>query len=99
MLEVTERAKEWLKSILIEQNIQDPQAAMRIVIESSGELRFCIDIEFSEDQVIEYKDAPVLRLAPEVAKRLEEKILDIRDFPDGPDFALISKEKKSRHPG
>jgi len=94
MLEVTERAKEKLKSILIEQNVQDPQAAMRIVIEPSGELRFCIDIEFSEDQVIKYKDAAILRLAPEVANRLEEKILDVKDFPDGPDFALIPKEKK-----
>lgn len=94
MLEVTEKAKEKLKGILIEQNVQDPQAAMRVVIEPSGELRFCIDIEFSEDQVIKYKDAPVLRLAPQVAKRLEGKVLDVKDFPDGPDFALVPKEKK-----
>ncbi|HUU08855.1 MAG TPA: hypothetical protein VMW61_05010 [Dehalococcoidales bacterium] len=94
MLEVTEPAKEWLKNILVEQNVKDPQAAMRIVIEPSGELRFCIDIEFSEDQVIDYKGSAVLRLAPEVAKRLEGKILDVKDFPDGPDFALIPKEKK-----
>lgn len=94
MLEATERAKEKLKGILIEQNVKDPQAAMRIIIEPSGELRFCIDIEFSEDQVIDYKSKPVLRLAPEVAKRLEGKTLDVKDFPDGPDFALIPKEKK-----
>jgi len=94
MLEVTEKAKEKLKGILIEQNVKDPQAAMRIVSEPSGELRFCIDIEFSEDQVIDYKGKPVLRLAPGVASRLEGKILDVKDFPDGPDFALIPKEKK-----
>jgi len=94
MLEITEKAKEKLKGILIEQNVQDPQAAMRVVIEPSGELRFCIDIEFSEDQVIEDKGKPVLRLAPQVAKRLEGKILDVKDFPDGPDFALVPKEKK-----
>lgn len=94
MLEVTEKAKEKLKGILIEQNVQDPQAAMRIVSEPSGELRFCIDIEFSEDQIIDYKGKAVLRLAPEIAKRLEGKILDVKDFPDGPDFALVSKEKK-----
>ena len=94
MLEVTERAKEWLKNILVEQNVKDPQAAMRIVIEPSGELRFCIDIEFSKDQIVDYKGSAVLRLAPEVAKRLEGKILDVKDFHDGPDFALIPKEKK-----
>lgn len=94
MLEVTERAKEELKKILIEQNVHDPEAAMRLVINPSGELRFCIDIEFPEDQVTDYKGSPVLRLAPEVANCFEGQILDVKDFPDGPDFVLIPKEKK-----
>lgn len=94
MLEVTERAKEELKKILIEQNVHDPEAAMRLVIDPSGEFRFCIDIEFPEDQVSNYKGSPILRLTPEVANRLEGQILDINDFPDGPDFVLIPKEKK-----
>ena len=90
MLTVTESAKQLLKKTL-RSHSDDPEAGLRLSMDSGGQLEMVIDSEAEGDQVVEHEGAKVLLVAPELAPALEGVTLDIQDTADGPKL-VISRE-------
>jgi len=87
MIDVTERAKQKLKQILSEK-IDDPVAGLRLSANDKGELGLSIDIEASNDQVVEYEGSKVLLVEEEMAASLEGLALDVVDTSEGPALTI-----------
>ena len=88
MIGVTERAKEELKRILTD-NVDNPQAGLRLTAGESGQLGLGIDIETKDDQVVEHDGSKVLIVENGLAASLEEITLDVEDTAEGPNLVLV----------
>ncbi|HEY82972.1 MAG TPA: hypothetical protein G4O01_06770 [Dehalococcoidia bacterium] len=91
MVGVTERARQELKRILLE-NVDNPQAGLRLIADESGRLGLGMDVEMPGDQVVEYEGSKVLLVETELAARLEGVSIDVDDTPDGPKLVLVKNE-------
>ena len=96
MINVTERAKQELKRLL-SQNVDWPQARLRIMDRGQGIIGLGIDIEAPGDCIVEYEGARVLVVEPELANNLQGITLDVDDTPDGPEL-VVDEKKMERHP-
>lgn len=87
MLDVTERARQELKRILSE-NIDMPQARLRIMDRGQGKLGLGVDIEAPGDRVVKYEGLTVLIVEPGLAANLKGVTLDVDDTSDGPNLVI-----------
>ena len=85
MLAVTERAKERLKSMLTSK-VENPQAALRLAPTEEGQFGLRVDVETSDDEVVEHDGITVLVVEKELASRMDGITLDVQDTPNGPEF-------------
>ena len=90
MLTVTEGAKQLLKGILTSHS-DDPEVAVRLSFNPSGEFGIMLDREAEGDQVVEHQGSKVLLMASELAPVVEGITLDVQDTPEGPKLTM-SKE-------
>ena len=90
MLGVTERARQELKRILSD-NVDDPQAGLRLSASSPGKFGLHIDIEVPGDQVVEHDGSKVLLVEEGLVASLEGVTLDVEDTPEGPKLTLIGE--------
>lgn len=90
MIQVTERAKQELKRLLID-NVDWPGARLRLIDRGQGKLGLGVDIEAPEDHVIEYEGTKLLLIEPGLATGFRHITLDVDDTPDGPEL-VISEE-------
>ncbi len=88
MIGVTERAKKELKRILTE-NVDNPQAGLRLTSEESGQLGLGIDIETANDQVVKHEDSKVLIVENGLADSLKGITLDVDDTAEGPKLVIV----------
>jgi len=96
MLEVTIRAKEKLKEVLLKQTT-DPEVAIRVApnYPISNRLDLILDKEKEGDQVVRSGEGiKVLLVRPDLAQVLEGIILDYKETLNGEDFTIT---KITRH--
>jgi Fe-S cluster assembly iron-binding protein IscA len=89
MIEVTSRAKEELRKMLTT-TVDMPQARLRLLSRSKGQLGLGVDIEYPGDLVVEHDGIEVLIVEHELAYRLDGVTLDIEDTPEGPELVVCA---------
>ena len=90
MVNVTERAKQELNRLLT-QNVDWPEARLRIMDRGQGNIGLGIDIEAPGDQIVEYDGRRVLICEPVLATSLKGITLDIDDTPEGAELVICEK--------
>ena len=88
MIGVTERARHELKRVLSD-NVDNPQAGLRLTTSSTGQFGLGIDIEAPGDQVVEHEGSKVLLVEQELVDQLEGVTIDVEDTPEGPKLAIF----------
>jgi Fe-S cluster assembly iron-binding protein IscA len=88
MIEVTEKAKTELVKVLTE-NVDHPQACLRLRISDEGSLGLGIDIERPEDKVVEYQGTTLLVVEPELADSLVNVAIDVEDSNEGSQLVIV----------
>jgi Fe-S cluster assembly iron-binding protein IscA len=83
VINITERAKEELKELLLAAEAQ-PYEGLRLLPTSNGVFSFMLDSEMLGDFVVEYKGYKVLLIGLEYFKMLDGKTLDCSDTEVGP---------------
>ena len=87
MISVTERAKRELRRLLSE-NVDWPEARLRLLDRGEGILGIGIDIEMPGDYIVECEDKRVLVIEPELAANLNKITLDVDETPDGTELVI-----------
>jgi Fe-S cluster assembly iron-binding protein IscA len=88
MIGITERAKQQLKKTLSD-NVDMPQAGLRLVYRSEGQLGLGIDVENPGDEVVEFEGSKVLMVEKNLADSLTGVTLDVEDTEEGAKLVLI----------
>ncbi|MFC2070897.1 hypothetical protein ACFLTB_06995 [Chloroflexota bacterium] len=90
MLNITEQAKQKLKNIL-DTYVEMPQARLRLCDRGSGELGLGIDIEESEDRVVEHDGTRLLVINDKLATRLADITIDVDETSTGPELVICGQ--------
>ncbi|MFC1939679.1 hypothetical protein ACFLXO_03210 [Chloroflexota bacterium] len=90
MIGVTERARQELKRILLD-NVDNPQAGLRLSAGESGQLSLGIDVEMEGDEIVEHDGSKVLLVENGLASSLEGLAVDIEDTPEGPRLVIVKE--------
>lgn len=94
MIEITKHARQELKKILND-NVDHPQARLRLTSSGGEHLGLGVDIEMPDDQIVEHEGSCVLLVARELADRLAGIILDVQDTGDGPQLVIAEQAAES----
>ena len=94
MVSVTERARGELKTILLD-NVDNPEAGLRLSAGESDQLRLGIDVEMPGDQVVEHEGSKVLLVEQELAGNLEGLTIDVDDSSEGLKLVIV-KDSESQ---
>ena len=89
MIDMTERAKQELSKILID-NVNYESACFRLKVGNEGNLDLGVDIERPDDRTVEYEGTTLLVVEPELADSLENVAIDIEDSPQGCQLVIIN---------
>ena len=92
MIGVTERAKKELKKMLTD-NVDHPEARLRLRINDQGQLGLGIDIEMPDDKVIEYEGFKLLLVESELADSLKSITIDVEDGDEGSELVIVDKSE------
>ena len=88
MIGITDRAKQQLKKTLSD-NVDMPQAGLRLVARGEGQLGLGIDVENPGDEVVEFEGSKVLMVEKNLAANLTGVTLDVEDTEEGAKLVLI----------
>ena len=94
MLNVTERAKQELGRLL-SVSVDWPGACLRLVGRGQGKLGMGIDIQQSNDRVIEHEGSIILVIDDGLADSLTHITLDVDDSPDGAELVICERIPES----
>jgi len=92
MIGITENAKKELTKILTD-NVDHPEACLRLRINDEGQLGLGIDIEQPGDEVVEYEGSRLLVVAQELADSLEDVFIDIENTDEGSQLVITDKSE------
>jgi Fe-S cluster assembly iron-binding protein IscA len=87
MIEVTDRAKDELKRLLVA-SVDWPGARLRLLDRGQGKLGLGIDIEKKDDQVVEYEGDVLLIVEASLASRLNGVAIDVDNTPAGVELVV-----------
>ena len=87
MIYVTERAKQELQRLLAT-SVDWPGARLRLMDRGQGKLGLGIDIEATDDHVVDYEGTKLLVVEPGLASNLRQITLDVDDTPDGVELVI-----------
>jgi len=90
MIGVTERAKKELKRVLTD-NVDHPEACLRLRTNDEGNLGLGIDIEKPGDKVVECEGSRVLVVAQVLADKLNDLLIDVEDTDEGSQLVIADK--------
>ena len=93
MVGVTEAGLVELKRILDEHTDND-QASLRLTTDQSDTLGLTIDVNTSEDQVLEHEGSKLLIIEQSLAANLEDITIDVDESPEGPRLVITKKTSK-----
>ena len=82
MINITERAKQALKQILVA-NIDLSQGRLRLMDRGQGKLGLGVDIEMPGDKLVKYDGSTVLVVERVLAANLKGVTLDVEDSGNG----------------
>lgn len=88
MIGVTEKAKKELSKVLSD-NVDHPEACLRLRVSDEGNLGLGIDIERPDDKVVEYEGATLLVIEPELADNLDKITIDVDDGEEGDQLVIV----------
>jgi Fe-S cluster assembly iron-binding protein IscA len=83
MIGITERAKDVLLDLRESIAIADPDAALRLAANDTGQLEIGVDVERDGDEVVEHEGATLLLIADAVSHRLAGSTIDCTETPAG----------------
>jgi len=92
MIGVTERGKAELKKILTD-HVDYPLACLRLTMNEQGQLGLCIDVEMSDDEVVEYQGSKLLLVKRELANQFEGIAIDAEDKDEGTQLVIVDEQK------
>jgi len=92
MIGVTERAKKELKRVLTD-NVDHPEACLRLRTNDEGKLGLGIDIEKPGDKVVEYEGSRVLVVTQGLADKLNDLLIDVEDTDEGSQLVIADKSR------
>ena len=92
MIGVTERAKEELREILAN-NVDHPDACLRLRINDQGQLGLGVDIEMPGDEIVEYEGSKLLLVEQGLADNLEGIAIDVEDSNEGSQLVIVDKSE------
>ena len=92
MIDVTERGKKELKKLLKE-NVDHPDACLRLRDDEQGQLGLGIDIKMPGDKAIEYEGSNLLVVAQELADSLHDVAIDVEDTAEGSQLVIVGKSE------
>jgi Fe-S cluster assembly iron-binding protein IscA len=87
MIEVTDRAKDELKRLLVA-SVDWPGARLRLLDRGQGKLGLGIDIEKEDDRVVEYEGDVLLIVEAGLASRLNGVAIDVDNTPAGVELVV-----------
>jgi Fe-S cluster assembly iron-binding protein IscA len=87
VIEVTDRAKDELKRLLVA-SVDWPGARLRLLDRGQGKLGLGIDIEKKDDQVVEYEGEVLLIVEAGLASRLNGVAIDVDNTPAGVELVV-----------
>ena len=90
MIGVTERAKKELREILAN-NVDHPDACLRLRVDEQGQLGLGIDIEMPGDEIVEYEGSKLLLVERQLADNVEDIALDVEDSNEGSRLVIVDK--------
>ena len=90
MINITERAKQELRKMLVKK-VSWPGARLRLIDRGQGNLGLGIDVEAPNDQVVDYEGLKLLIVEPSLASNLRHITLDVDDTPDGAELVIVEK--------
>jgi Fe-S cluster assembly iron-binding protein IscA len=90
MLTVTESAKQLLKE-MGRAHSGNPEACLRLSVDSGGQFGLTLDSESEGDQVVDHEGAKILVVTPGLATALEGNTLDVQDTAEGPKLVISKK--------
>lgn len=88
MIGVTEKAKKELSKVL-DDNVDHPQACLRLCVNDEGSLGLGIDIKRPDDRVIEYEGSTLLVVENELADSLKNIAIDVEDSDEGSRLVVV----------
>jgi Fe-S cluster assembly iron-binding protein IscA len=91
MITITDKAKQHLKDIL-SANVDTPQAGIRLTDRGNGEFGLGIDVENSDDKVVELDGSKVLMVESKLADQLTGTTMDIEDTKEGPVLVMLENQ-------
>ena len=89
MIGMTERAKQELKVILSNENVNYPGSYVRLRANQEGKLGLGLDTEKPDDKVITYEGMKLLIVEQQLADRLENLAIDVVDSEEGKQFVIV----------
>ena len=87
MINVTERARQELKKLLVN-SVDMPQACLRLIDRGQGKLGLDLDIEMQSDKLVECDGSTVLVVEHGLAISLKGVTLDVEDSAKGSDIVV-----------
>ena len=91
MLTVTESAKAELKRVS-SQDLDQPEAVLRLVTDEMGQLSLVADVEKESDQVIKHEETTLLVVDEQLSTALEGVGIDCQDTDAGPRLVLFRSQ-------
>ncbi len=87
MIEISDRAKEELKKLLLAK-VDWPGARLRLLDRGGGKLGLGIDIESESDRVVEYEGDVLMVIEDELAARLNGIAIDVDSTEEGVELVI-----------
>lgn len=91
MLEVTERAAQFLKDI--QSGRQEAAEKTLRLVNKGGNFELTFDTANDDDQVFQSEGADVLLVAPDVAELLADATIDTQETAEGPRLTLSARSQ------
>lgn len=88
MIGVTEKAKRELSKVLTD-NVDHPDACLRLRVSEKGNLGLCIDIERPDDEVVEFEGGTLLAVEMQLADSLVDVAIDVEDDSEGNQLVIV----------
>ena len=92
MVSVTERARRVLLDRKRDENIGEPGAGLRVLLDGTGQWVLVADRVQANDQVVEHAGAPLLLVDPDAQRALAGITVDCLETPDGAELLLTRPE-------
>ena len=94
MVDVTERAGRYLKSMLDKVEKKRPAQVLRLRRNKEGTYQLGLDVKREGDLAVEYQGSTIIVVGPDIASQLEGATVDTRETPSGSELVVSRVERR-----